>query len=362
MQTLNAEEARAMILSGKFPAQKVVVNGEIDLSNEKNLTHIPDGLHEIWGLNLSGCTALEKLPDNLNVHRLILDDCTSLTHLPSGLKAYSLQAQNTGLIALPDDIEVNYKLDLTGCQNLEYLPPNLHVGSLVLSGCTKLQALPDDLHLYFLDATNCVNFKEWGQNGSVEVGMINLSGCQALTYLPSWLTPIADLNVQNCTNLASLPAGLKVTSTIELADSGLSSLPSRCKETKIRWNDVLVNEQVAFRPEMITAKTVLNEKNIELRRVMLDRIGYETFFEQAKAEELDRDADPGGMRRLLRVEFEDENRWRRDEALVCLSVICPSTARKYVIRVPPDTKTCRQAAAWVAGFDSPDEYNPVIET
>ena len=47
MQTLNAEEARAMILSGEFPDHDVVVNGEINLSNQKNLTHMPDRLHEI---------------------------------------------------------------------------------------------------------------------------------------------------------------------------------------------------------------------------------------------------------------------------------------------------------------------------
>jgi hypothetical protein len=51
-----------------------------------------------------------------------------------------------------------------------------------------------------------------------------------------------------------------------------------------------------------------------------------------------------------------------DEDLLCVSVICPSTARQYVIRVPPTMLTCRQAVAWVAGFDNPDDYRPLIET
>jgi hypothetical protein len=32
-----------------------------------------------------------------------------------------------------------------------------------------------------------------------------------------------------------------------------------------------------------------------------------------------------------------------------------------VLRVPPWTRTCREAAAWIAGFEDPDEYQPVIE-
>ena len=66
--------------------------------------------------------------------------------------------------------------------------------------------------------------------------------------------------------------------------------------------------------------------------------------------------DRGGPRRLVRVEL------KNDEALVCVSVICPSTDRRYVIRVPPTMTTCHQAVAWVAGFDDPDEYQPLAET
>jgi hypothetical protein len=106
----------------------------------------------------------------------------------------------------------------------------------------------------------------------------------------------------------------------------------------------------------------MGETNIERRRVMLERLGYETFFKQAQATELDQDFDPGGFRRLLRVELPLVRGWQQDEPLVCLSVICPSTARQYIIRVPPTMQTCHQAAAWVAGFDDPNLYHPVRET
>jgi hypothetical protein len=34
----------------------------------------------------------------------------------------------------------------------------------------------------------------------------------------------------------------------------------------------------------------------------------------------------------------------------------------YALRVPPTMRSCRQAAAWMAGFDDPDDYRPLVET
>jgi hypothetical protein len=85
-------------------------------------------------------------------------------------------------------------------------------------------------------------------------------------------------------------------------------------------------------------------------------MGYDAFLSEAAAQVLDQDVDPGGERRLLKVPLP------RDEDLVCLAVYCPSTGRQYILRVPPTTRTCRHAAAWIAGFDDPDEYRPLVET
>jgi hypothetical protein len=61
-------------------------------------------------------------------------------------------------------------------------------------------------------------------------------------------------------------------------------------------------------------------------------------------------------RKLLRVPM------KGDEDLVCVLVICPSTSRQYILRVPPTMRTCRQAIAWTAGFDNADDYHPLVET
>jgi hypothetical protein len=93
-----------------------------------------------------------------------------------------------------------------------------------------------------------------------------------------------------------------------------------------------------------------------MRRVMVERMGLNRFIAETHGEEVDADHDAGGPRRLLRIPFDGE------DDLVCVVVCCPSTGQQYVLRVPPDVRTCRQAIAWTAGFDDADQYRPLAET
>jgi hypothetical protein len=117
-----------------------------------------------------------------------------------------------------------------------------------------------------------------------------------------------------------------------------------------------VSGRIIFHPESITVDDILLEENVEVRRMMLESMGTSRFFETAQAEVRHQDEDAGGPRQLLVVPMPG------DEALVCLSVRDPSTAYQYLIRVPPWVRDCHQAAAWIAGFDDPSNYHPVMET
>ena len=90
-------------------------------------------------------------------------------------------------------------------------------------------------------------------------------------------------------------------------------------------------------------------------RIEIEKLGYETFIAQVGGVIRDRDTDAGGERQLVCVAFED------DEPLMLLRVICPSTGHLHVLRVPPDMVSCHQSAAWIAGFDIPDDYDPLME-
>jgi hypothetical protein len=315
----------------------------------------PKGLHISGHLDLSGKT-ITSLPDNLRVTRLTLNRCEALQTLPAGLSCYELEMQSTDIASLPADLHIEYKLDLTNSSALKTLPEGLKVGTLILRNCTALTALPEGLDVYFLDISGCTNLTRLPHRGSIRMGRLNARGCISLRSLPAWLTNLSQLDVSGCSHLTELPEELKIGSVLDLANTQISALPESLNGVRLRWRDVLVDERIVFRPETITAQEVLSETNAELRRVMLERMGYDSFMDQAQAEVLDRDTDPGGERRLLKVQM------GRDEPLVCIAVKCPSTARQYIIRVPPTLQTCRQAGAWIAGYDNPDDYQPLAET
>jgi hypothetical protein len=161
---------------------------------------------------------------------------------------------------------------------------------------------------------------------------------------------LAQLNLAGCEQINTLPKSLQISSWSDVADTGIVKLEN--PKTKLRWRGVSIEAQIAFQPESITSEEIIDTENLELRRVKLERMGYEQFVENVKAQVLDTDQDAGGRRKLLRVPF------KNNEDFVAVWVICPSTNSNYVLRVPPATKTCHQAAAWLAGFDNPNDYAP----
>jgi len=184
-------------------------------------------------------------------------------------------------------------------------------------------------------------------------GHLDLRGATNLYYLPENLT-CESLDLQDCVNLTSLPKGLHVTYWIELAGSGITGLPPG-HGFILRWRGVQVNDQIAFSSQSLTGQDILNMENVELRRVMIERLGYETFLQQVGGIVRDQDRDKGGERQLIYIPLDD------DEPLMVLKVTCPSTGHIHILRVPPYMRSCHQSAAWIAGFDNPNDYNPLIE-
>jgi hypothetical protein len=268
----------------------------------------------------------------------------------------SLELADSNIEEIPPGVSVQFRLSLRGCTRLHSLPDNLRVGTLDVSGCTALRRLPEGLEATFVDISDCPQLEGWPITGKVDVGRLRARNCSGLRTLPTWLGRVAQLDLAGCVQINSLPEGLEVTSWADVAGTGIRSLPNSLTDVSLRWRGVTVDERIAFRPEEITPAEVLAQPNAELRRVMLERVGLERFVEEANCEVLDTDSAPGGSRTLYRVALDG------DEPLVCVSVGCPSTGRRYLLRVPPTTTTCHQAVAWTAGFDDPNQYKPLCET
>lgn len=315
------------------------------------------------GMRISGllkfASAPPPLPTDMWVEALDLSDCTAFQNLPERLTCFELRLANTKVLQLPDDLRVESILELSGCGVLKSLPPRLSVGTLNLRGCRSLAELPEDLDVWFLDLTGCWSFRRWPQRAKIRSGRLTLRGCTALNSLPPYLGPLAALNVRDCPNLRELPDSIRITGWIDVAQSGLAEtrrLPASLDGVDIRWQGVRIDERILLRPESIRLDEILGEANAERRRVLIDRFGVSRFMSESGAAVLDTDRDPGGERQLLRVELQG------DEPIVTLSCSCPSTGRRYFLRVPPTVSSCHQAAAWIAGFDDPDQYHPILET
>jgi hypothetical protein len=351
---VRADEALRMILDGTAP-DELRVAGTLTIRKPERPIRLPRHL-TVNCLELESIPDLERLPETLAVRRLSLAGNWNPSRLLEGLRCYDLSLAGTSIESIPASLRVSYRLDLESCTALGALPAGLKVGSLVLRNCISLGELPEHLNTYFLDISGCTAIEAWPAHAAVSVGRFAARGCAQIRELPPWLVRVAQLDLRDCTNLSRLPEGMLVSSWIDVAGTGITSLPRSLYGVQIRWRGVPVDARIAFLSETITSREILDESNAEKRRVMLERMGYEKFLAHAQGETLDEDHDAGGPRRLVKVPMAG------DEDLVCVSVFCPSTGRQYVLRVPPGTATCHQAAAWVAGFDNPDDYQPLIET
>ncbi|MFQ4143472.1 DUF6745 domain-containing protein [Chlorogloeopsis sp. ULAP02] len=100
-------------------------------------------------------------------------------------------------------------------------------------------------------------------------------------------------------------------------------------------------------PHQWQSSWLLEEKNAELRRVLIQGIGYARIIEQLQAIELDSYQEYT----LLKIENEVDV-----EAIYLLKMTCPSTGFIHVLRVPPDIKSAREAIVWVNWGIAPEEF------
>lgn len=125
------------------------------------------------------------------------------------------------------------------------------------------------------------------------------------------------------------------------------------------WHGVAVPEAVVAKPHRITIDAIRAEPNVEVRRVMIERLGWERIVEEGGAQLVHVDAT-GKLWELSRTTDWSWDRARFVE--VVNSTPEPDGSRHhYFIRVPPEMQTAKQAVAWT--FDLGEvEYRPGIET
>lgn len=102
---------------------------------------------------------------------------------------------------------------------------------------------------------------------------------------------------------------------------------------------VQVDEQIVMEPHTQTIEQIMSEENEEVKRVRIERYGWEAFLQNAGAEQVDTRENP--------IEYTKEALFSIDgmKVLVCA---CPSTGRVYSLEVDPDVTTCDDAQAYLS--------------
>jgi hypothetical protein len=298
---------------------------------------------------------MDPLPDDLHAETIQLSDCAYPRRLPRRLSCLRLILRRSAIEELPSDLNVMELVDAQDCRHLASIGA-ISVAELNLGGCTSLESLPVGLSAHVIDLTGCYRLEGLPADFGRTTKTLCLRDCPLLTELPDGMLQLESLDVRGCRRLTSLPDSIRIRSWIDVAGSGLVGLPWSLRSVRVRWNGVPISDRIAFDPDSITISEILGERNAVVRRVLLERVGYEWFVDNAQAMVVDADQDSGGDRRLLRIPLDGE------EDLLFVEVHCPSTKSRYLLRVPPNMTTCRQAVAWTAGFAAPNAYRPIQET
>jgi len=126
-----------------------------------------------------------------------------------------------------------------------------------------------------------------------------------------------------------------------------------------RWHGLKVHPR-ACAPDGLTAGLIQRERNVEVRRMMLERYGQEQFLMDVGARLLDRSrygslfettlSDPSGGATSVRF-VEVENATMEPDG----------SFKRYVLLVPREVRTAKQAVAWTFGLEE-HEYVPTAES
>lgn len=118
------------------------------------------------------------------------------------------------------------------------------------------------------------------------------------------------------------------------------------------WRGQRVPREMITDPLSIRISDILQQRNAEVRRAMIERKGPARFLREADAKK--RDQSEWGTLYEVAIPGGGE-RW------VMLEVTCPSTGRTHLLRVPPWMRSAKQAVAWTFDCDA-RAYRPALET
>jgi leucine-rich repeat protein SHOC2 len=185
---------------------------------------------------------------------------------------------------------------------------------------------------------------------------INLSS-NYFTTLPNSLTSLANLldlyiGDNQLTTLPDSMANLINLEWLYLEDNpltDLSILQQLPKLEEVAFLSVKLPRRYWTKLSDWKSEWLLDEYNSEIRRVLIEQLGYERICNDLGAITLDIWREYT-LLKIISVESIDR------EPMVLLKMTCPSTQHIHILRVPPEMESAEAAITWVNHGIHPDEF------
>jgi internalin A len=114
------------------------------------------------------------------------------------------------------------------------------------------------------------------------------------------------------------------------------------------YHGVRLPEQYGkLHPNLWQSQWLLTEENAEVRRVLIEGIGYDRLCQELQAKQIDSWQEYA----LLQIDNADV------EPICLLKMTCPSTGFIHALRVPPNLASAREAIGWVNWDIDPEEFS-----
>jgi Leucine Rich repeats (2 copies) len=264
----------------------------------------------LWTLSLTNLNYLD-LNNNQITETCGLSPLTNLTYL----SLYSNQITET--------------CGLSPLTNLTYL-------SLYSNQITETCGLSPLTNLNYLDLNNNQITETCGLSPLTNLNYLNLNNNQ--------ITDISGLST--LTNLAYLDLrSNKITD--------LSPLQSIGNLSYVFVYGVELPKKYFLPQHEWLSQWVLEESNAEIRRLLIQVIGYDRICQELQATQLDYWQEYS----LLKIDiFDDFDEKYNEHPIHLLKMTCPSTGFIHFLRVPPDMKSAREAIRWVNWGIDPEEF------
>ncbi len=197
----------------------------------------------------------------------------------SPVECYNLELPNTPIISLSSKFKVYNRLNLTDSNQLKKLPKNLECNQLILTNCTSLTELPNGLRVRALIISGCTGLRSLPPDMIVEDMEFVANDCVNLQHIDGIFQNLTRMDIRGCTLLRTIPDGVQVNRWIDIGNTNVKDLPESLKHVQYRWNGINIDTKTAYYPETLTAQEVLSERNVEVRRAKMMRMGYDRFLE-----------------------------------------------------------------------------------